>query len=225
MRLGGSLSEKMEATSQWSQRAFTLMELLVGAAILSGVVLAMGFFLASITSRIADGEKKLELERDAHLLMESLRKVFLEAMEIRVPAILPGVGDSSFTALFWPEPFMDENRNGTWDQMGARGPCSPMECFEDLNGDGIWNREMKPSISFWKGLSGELFFSEGNGPVSSYFDPEKGYEVEEFSVSVSLEEEKWLIRFTITARGGSLSPGGGDVIRKRVEFSVPRKLT
>jgi len=207
-----------------SQRAFTLLEILVAATIFSVVALAMGIFMVGVTSRTAEGEKIVEFERDAHMLAESLRRTFLEAMEVHIPADISGAGPESFTAIFWPEPFLDENRNGVWDSIGASGPCSPMECFEDLNGDNIWSPELRPPISFWKDVAGRLLVSEGgSGLATYYFDPEKGYRLEEFSLSSPQEKNQWLIRFTLVVPGSSLTPGGGNDLRKTVQLSLPRR--
>ena len=214
----------LESFGRGSRRAFTLLEILVAATIFSVVALAMGLFMVGVTSRTAEGERIVELERDAHMLVESLRRTFIEAMEIHIPADISGAGPESFTAIFWPEPFMDENRNGVWDSIGASGPCSPMECFEDLNGDGIWSPELRPPVSFWKDAVGRLLVSEGGGGLASqYFDPEKGYRLEEFSVSG--DKSTWVVRFTLVAPSSSLTPGGGNDLKKTVQFSLPRRAT
>jgi hypothetical protein len=109
-----------------------------------------------------------------------------------------GNGDSHSSRHLWgpgpkasprssgQSPFMDENRKrGLGIPLGPLGHVSPMECFEDLNGDGIWSPENEghPFPSGRMRLEGSLCQKGEVGLPPSTSIRKKGYRLEEFSVS------------------------------------------
>ncbi len=166
------------------QKGFTLVELLAAGMVFGLVALAMGLFLVFAVERTSEGEARAELQRNGWLLAEALRRAVEAAREVKVPALGESAGESSFTALFPPEPFVDENRNGLWDSAGATGPCAPRECFEDLNKNGVWDSSPFPSVSFR--LRAEVLeVREGEGEWKEFLENRYG---EPGLSSVRLEE-------------------------------------
>ncbi len=185
-------------------RGFTLVELLAAGMVLGLVALAMGMFLVFAVERSAEAEARAELQRNVWLLSEALRRTVEAAGEIRVPALGESEGESSFTALFPPEPFQDENRNGLWDSSGATGPCAPRECFQDLNRNNTWDADPYPAVSFR--LRAEVLeVREGEGEWREFLENRYGQpglssvKVERFQIirPQSSDPKLWLMRAVI----------------------------
>lgn len=205
-------------------QGFTLVELLAAGLVFGLVALAMGLFLVFAVERTAEGEARAELQRNGWLLAEALRKELEAAREIRVPALGEPAGENSFTAIFPPEPFADENRNGLWDSSGATGPCAPRECFEDLNRNGAWDQAPYAPVSFR--LRAEMLeVREGEGEWREFLEnrySEPGLSsvrVEEFKVLRPLASDPrlWRIRTVIRDDRGS-SADSPEQLRRAIEI-------
>lgn len=211
------------------ESGFTLVEVLAAGLVFGLVALAMGLFLVFAVERTSEGEARVELQRNAWLLGQVLRKTAEAAREIRVPADGESAGENSFTALFPPEPFGDENRNGGWDSTGATGACAPKECFDDLNRNGTWDSNPYPAVSF-RLMAGALEVREGEGQWREFL--ENRYEepglssvrVEEFRVfrPQATDPRLWRMRVVIRDDRGSATDSP-DHLRKTVEILVRQK--
>ncbi len=211
------------------QRGFTLVELLAAGMVFGLVALAMGLFLVFAVERTSEGEARAELQRNGWLLAEAFRRAVEAAKEVRVPAAGESAGENSFTALFPPEPFWDENRNGIWDSTGATGACAPRECFEDLNKNGIWDSNPFPSVSF-RLREEVLEVREGEGEWKEFLEnryKEPGLSsvrVEEFRVfrPQASDSRLWRIRAVIRDDRGSATDSP-DHLRRAVEILVRQR--
>lgn len=211
------------------QKGFTLVELLAAGMVFGLVALAMGLFLVFAVERTSEGEARAELQRNGWLLAEALRRAVEAAREVKVPALGESAGESSFTALFPPEPFVDENRNGLWDSAGATGPCAPRECFEDLNKNGVWDSSPFPSVSFR--LRAEVLeVREGEGEWKEFLENRYGepglssVRLEEFRVFRPQASDPRLWRMRAVIRDDRYSATDSqDHLRRAVEILVRQR--
>jgi prepilin-type N-terminal cleavage/methylation domain-containing protein len=130
------------------ERGFTLTELIIAALIFSAVSLAMGAYYVWGVRRTEEGFARAELQQNGSLVVQAIGDRIRGAYTSRIPGEGETSGQSSITVRFRPEPYDDENLNGQWDASGALGPCSPMECFQDLNGNKTYDAEVKAAVSF-----------------------------------------------------------------------------
>lgn len=129
-------------------RGFTLMELTIAALVFSAVGLAMGAYYVWGIRKMEEGFARAELQANGSLVLQALGDKIRGAFTYQIPAQGELPGQSSITIRFCPEPFEDENLNGQWDDSGAQGPCSPTECFQDLNENNIWDAEVRVPMAF-----------------------------------------------------------------------------
>jgi type II secretory pathway pseudopilin PulG len=127
---------------------YTLVELLAAALVFSIVGMAMGAYYVFSVQRVEDGHARAALLRNGTLIRQAVEWTLRSGVQIAIPAEGELAGQGSITVRFPPEPFLDDNLNNQYDAHGAQGACAPMECFNDLNGNGIWDEEVRPARSF-----------------------------------------------------------------------------
>jgi len=146
------------------------VELLAAATVFGVVGLAMGAYYVFSVQRVEEGAAQAELQRNGSLVLQALEGTIRAGALVLIPAEGEPPGErSSITVRFPEEPFEDEDLDGRWDPEGATGLCAPMECFQDLNGNGLWDAEVRPARSF-RLSGGVLEEREGDGPWSPYLE-------------------------------------------------------
>ncbi len=191
----------------------------------------MGTYYLFSVQRVEEGASRAELQRNGSLALQAMADAIREGGSVVIPAEGEQAGNaSSFTARFPGEPFVDENLNGTFDQTGAVGACSPAECFQDLDGSGNWTSELRPPKSF-RLNEGQLEVREEAGPWSRFL--ENRYS-ESGTSSVWMDEtlhldypdplDQDIIRIRFVLRDDRRTPADtGDDLRQGFELRVRRK--
>jgi prepilin-type N-terminal cleavage/methylation domain-containing protein len=211
-------------------RGFTLMELIIAALVFSLVGLAIGSYYVFSIQRVEEGFARAELQRNASLVVQALGDKIQEAFAYQIPAEGEGSSQSSITIDYCPEPFDDENLNGQWDASGAKGPCAPSECFQDLNGNNTWDVEVNAARSFR--LNGDRFEMRAgdiSAPWEVYLDdryPEPGVSsvhMDELTFSPDAQDVNSIdIRFVLRDDFRTSSDGRDD-LRQAFELRVHRE--